>query len=410
MDLEVLGELVPAEEAPFEIVERKGAGHPDTLSDTLAEELSIAYSEHCLTRFGAVLRHQFDKLTLMCGRSEVGFGWGRMLAPIRVLINGRASPRLGDQSIPLLDIFETTTKDFFSRRFPMLRADSDLRLMVETNHSTTGGIRGGETENKASIHYRFNPRTLADLPETTMREANDTSIGCAFAPFSPLERFVKAVEGRLNSGAGKAERPWLGSDIKILAQRTGRGVAMTIAAPMLSAHTTSFDAYCDRVKTLEKDIQNFAASSESFEKLDLTINAGDDIGIRKLYMNWTGSSIESGDEGQVGRGNRFGGVIAPLRPMSMEGICGKNPVYHAGKVYSAAASEIAWRLHEEFSVPVEVYVVSQMARALHDPWKVVVRSAGPRFPKNRVIEITQETFSQFPEITRRILNREYALC
>ena len=410
MELQLFCSFVPAEKALFEIVERKGVGNPDTLSDTLAEELSIAYSEYCLSKFGAILRHQFDKLTLMCGRSEVGFGQGRLLAPIRVLINGRASPRLGDVTIPLTDIFEKTTNAFFKHRFPMLNCDSDLRLMIETNHSTTGGIRGGNAANSAPIHYRFNPRNLDDLPETKMREGNDTSIGCAFAPFSLLERFVKELEGWLNSADFKVIRPWLGSDIKLMAQRSGQSVALTIAAPLLSTHTESYEAYQSNVKILEDDIRKFSSTKYGFNDLALTINAGDDISIRKLYMNWTGSSIESGDEGQVGRGNRFGGIIAPLRPISMEGICGKNPVYHAGKVYSAAASDIAWRLHEEFGVPIEVYLISQMGRPLHDPWKIIVRSADTELPSSRVTAVASEVLGTFPEITRRILRREYPLC
>ena len=32
----------------FEIVERKGIGHPDTLSDAIAERASRYYSQYCL--------------------------------------------------------------------------------------------------------------------------------------------------------------------------------------------------------------------------------------------------------------------------------------------------------------------------------------------------------------------------
>jgi S-adenosylmethionine synthetase len=45
----------------------------------------------------------------------------------------------------------------------------------------------------------------------------------------------------------------------------------------------------------------------------------------ELYLTYTGSSIESGDEGVVGRGNRVTGLITPLRPMNIEGAIGKNP-------------------------------------------------------------------------------------
>ena len=410
MTIDILYGFVPAEEQPFEIIERKGFGHPDTMADTLAEELSIAYSRYCLSHFGAILRHQFDKLTLMCGRSEVAFGGGRITSPIRILINGRASPRLGAEQIPLNDIFLRTVQGYFAAHFPMLNVEKDLRFLIETNHSTTGGIRGEGQANEAAIHYRFNPRTLADLPETVLREANDTSMGCAYAPFSPLENLVKELEAWLNGDAFKTQRPWMGSDIKIMAYRNGKRVALTIAAPLLSGLITSFEHYSQCLSVVEREIREFARVRYAVTDLSLTLNAGDDIHIRKLYMNWTGSSIESGDEGQVGRGNRLGGVIAPLRPFTMEGISGKNPVYHAGKVYSAAAFDIASRLYSEFNIPVEVYLLSQMARPLHDPWKLLVRFARGAVPENAISAIATEVLNDFPAITNRLLEGKYVIC
>ena len=38
----------------FEVVERKGIGHPDTLCDTIAEKVSQAYSQYCLKRSASV--------------------------------------------------------------------------------------------------------------------------------------------------------------------------------------------------------------------------------------------------------------------------------------------------------------------------------------------------------------------
>jgi S-adenosylmethionine synthetase len=73
------------------IVERKGWGHPDTLADHLAERLSRVYGRYTLERFGAVLHHNFDKLALLGGACEVRYGSGRMTAPARVLVNGRAA-------------------------------------------------------------------------------------------------------------------------------------------------------------------------------------------------------------------------------------------------------------------------------------------------------------------------------
>ena len=70
----------------------------------------------------------------------------------------------------------------------------------------------------------------------------------------------------------------------------------------------------------------------------MSINTRDDAARQELYLTAIGSSIESGDEGVVGRGNRANGLISMLRPMSVEGVSGKNPVYHVGKLYNLAAT------------------------------------------------------------------------
>jgi S-adenosylmethionine synthetase len=46
---------------PFELVERKGLGHPDTICDALAEMFSRGLSRFYLARFGEILHHNVDK-------------------------------------------------------------------------------------------------------------------------------------------------------------------------------------------------------------------------------------------------------------------------------------------------------------------------------------------------------------
>ena len=53
--------------APYEMVEHKGRGHPDTLCDALAENLSITLSRFYLERFGEILHHNVDKALLLGG-------------------------------------------------------------------------------------------------------------------------------------------------------------------------------------------------------------------------------------------------------------------------------------------------------------------------------------------------------
>jgi S-adenosylmethionine synthetase len=81
MIVNIFANLEDLSKAGFEIVERKGRGHPDTLSDKLAELLSRTYCELTREKFGTILRHQFDKLTIMGGKCDVRFGGGRFCFP-----------------------------------------------------------------------------------------------------------------------------------------------------------------------------------------------------------------------------------------------------------------------------------------------------------------------------------------
>ena len=57
----------PPDERPIEIVESKGQGHPDSICDALAEELSLALSRAYLERAGAILHHEGRRRPLLRG-------------------------------------------------------------------------------------------------------------------------------------------------------------------------------------------------------------------------------------------------------------------------------------------------------------------------------------------------------
>jgi uncharacterized protein YegP (UPF0339 family) len=75
---------------PVEVVERKGAGHPDTLCDHAAEQLACRLSALHLELTGAVHHFNVDKGLLVGGAAAVGFGGGHRLHPFQIIIAGRA--------------------------------------------------------------------------------------------------------------------------------------------------------------------------------------------------------------------------------------------------------------------------------------------------------------------------------
>ncbi len=116
--------------APFEMVERKGAGHPDTICDALAEAFSRALSAHYRERFGAVLHHNVDKALLAAGASRPAFGGGEIVSPIDIYLAGRAVTEYRGVRIPVEDIGVATGRAWLSEHLHALDAERHVRLHV----------------------------------------------------------------------------------------------------------------------------------------------------------------------------------------------------------------------------------------------------------------------------------------
>jgi S-adenosylmethionine synthetase len=362
-----------------EVIERKGSGHPDTLADGMAEAISRAYSRYCLDRFGAILHHNTDKLALLGGAADVRFGHGELTAPIQVLVNGRITQSLGDQHIPVEDIVTTAAKEFLGGALPLLDTMRwvDVRPRL-TQASSPGAVTGPESgEREASRQRWFAPRTLDDLAERHRLFANDTSAGVGYFPLGIGEQLAVGIETYLSSEAFRAEHPYFGTDIKLMVVRHGAIVNLTACVPQIARETPDLDTYVARRTLARELIAETAGRIAPDHKVQVSVNTRDQDERPELYLTATGSSIESGDEGVVGRGNRANGLISMLRPWSAEGVSGKNPVYHVGKLYNLAATEAARRLHEETGVDCAVALVSQSGRDLADPWQAVVQTSGP---------------------------------
>ena len=82
--MNIVVEHAPVRLREFEVVERKGIGHPDTICDALAERFSVGLSCFYLERFGKVLHHNVDKVLLRGGGARAHFGGGEVLEPIEI--------------------------------------------------------------------------------------------------------------------------------------------------------------------------------------------------------------------------------------------------------------------------------------------------------------------------------------
>lgn len=383
----------------LEVVERKGRGHPDTLTDGLAEELSVRYCLYTRERFGTILHHNFDKVGLLGGRSEARLGDGRMLAPIRVLLNGRASDRFGSEEIPLEQLLKKWTTAFLKRELPLLETTRDLQFHYNVSTANTAGYPAVD----------FSPQSVADLRQTYQVLSSDTATVCIQHPLTPVENMVLGVERLLTSDAYREVRPWLGSDIKVMAHGSEREISITACIPQIADYVPDIGSYKSNLESITEEIQLFIPKLLPEARVDITLNTLDDFDRGSLYLTVIGSCIESGDEGMVGRGNRPSGVISTLRPFSGEAACGKNPVFFPGKVYTAAGKEIARRLHEASGARIDVWLVSQEGRPLSDPWKVLIWHDGDKLQEVIVSDTLKEVLSQIQELTESMLRREVRL-
>lgn len=397
------------DDLPYEFVERKGKGHPDTLSDGLAEYLSAKYSQYTLKKFGAILHHNFDKVGLLGGSSSVQFGSGKLVKPIRVLLNGRVSTSFGKEDIPVKNLLAEWSKEFLKQELPLINSNKDLEFLYNiSTESSPGKVRENDN-NKSARQFWFQPRGLQDLPELKNLVSNDTSLGVGYAPYSPLERLVLDIENHLNSDLYKTKNPWIGSDIKIMGFRYHKQFDVTLCVPQIANFVASLEEYKLNLLEVRKEIM-LISKKLGIETLNLFINTRDSEERGEFYLTAIGSSIESGDEGLVGRGNRVNGVISPFRPMSMEGVAGKNPVYHIGKIYYVVAQKISESIHKEFGIQNEVILVSQSGRDLLDPWIVFI-NVPENFNQNDKLEsMVNEKIKNIPLLTNDIINLKISIC
>lgn len=349
---------------PMEIVERKGLGHPDTLCDGLAENLSAVLSRHYLDRFGAILHHNVDKGLLFGGAARPACGGGTVLEPIEIYLCGRAATEFRGVKIPVDALAIEASRDWLRSRIRHLDAERHVRILP-----------------------RIRP-TSPDLAALFLRQhqagvplANDTSCGVGFAPLDDLERIVLAVERRLNAPETKAAHPALGEDIKVMGVRREGGISLTVACAMVDRHIADLAEY-QAGKAQAAALAASAAQALTRLPLEVHVNSADGSTPDSVYLTVTGLSAESGDDGQVGRGNRANGLITPYRPMSLEAVCGKNAVSHVGKIYNVIAHRAADAVVKEVGGVEEAYcfLVSRIGSPIREPqlFDVKVRLADPQ--------------------------------
>ena len=313
---------------PFEIVERKGLGHPDTICDAVMEQVAVELAQAYLKICGHVLHFNADKGLLVAGEVDCRPGGGHVITPMRLVMGDRATFEWRNKRVPVAEIVERVASIWFRQHLPHVDPLKHLTCQVE--------LRPAPAELQSVSDRRGGP------------VANDTSAAVGYAPFTPTERLVFQVEQFLNSPSFKKAFPDTGQDVKVLGVRTRGDVALTVAMPLLASAIRTGSQYFSRKAEVLKTLQSFVKQKARPRlSAEVTLNALDrrGAGVEGMYLSLLGTSAEAGDSGEVGRGNRVCGVISLRRPASAEAAAGENPVAHVGKIYNVLAHVLAEQIH-----------------------------------------------------------------
>ncbi|MBI0584123.1 MAG: methionine adenosyltransferase [Methanomassiliicoccus sp.] len=405
----------PTASGRTELVERKGIGHPDSIADGIAEAVSRALSRRYMEECGGeILHHNVDQNEVSGGQSVVWFGGGEVLEPPYILLLGRAVDeavfRDGHRvRLPVRQVAVRAAREYLKENFhdPALVRDTGF----DVSSDTIIDCRTGKGSQDLLRNYQRDAGLSGPHPS---RPANDTSFGLGFAPLTPTERLVREIghymEGGMRTRDGITAA---GKDIKVMAARDGDRITLTVACAMIASRVSSAAEYRVLMEQMVGLLEQEAAGLTEHE-VEVVINHADVGGsdnVTDHYVTVTGLSMENGDDGSVGRGNRVNGLITPYRPMSLEAAAGKNPVSHVGKLYNVLANRIACRISTEAGTDiseVRVRLLSQIGSPIERPAMASVElcaaddAAYERW-KGRAAELTALELEDIGGLTQQIV-------
>ncbi len=386
---------IPTFKKRFEIVERKGIGHPDTICDLVMNQVSIDLSKLYLKETGAIQHHNMDKALLVAGQSESNFGGGKIIKPMKMILGDRATFDIGERKLPIGDLAIQTAKEWFEKNLRFVN-DEHVEYQVEI------GVTSKELQ---SI-----------FENTSSFAANDTSVLVGYAPFTETEFIVLNTEQHINSKQFKDNFPESGEDVKVMGFRDTNHVDPTIATAFVDRFISSENQYFQRKEEMLQEINEFLKKNYSME-ITANMNCLDskNRGMSGLYLTVLGTSADSADSGQVGRGNMASRVISPSRPAGSEAPAGKNPVSHIGKIYNALSFKIANEIHTKVSGLDEVWVwmYNVIGRPVNDPKAVIVQPTivGQLHDaeKNQINEIVENNLQNIHEFCNELISGKHPI-
>jgi S-adenosylmethionine synthetase len=381
----------PIEKQQIELVERKGIGHPDSISDGLAEAVSRALCREYITKCGAVLHHNTDETQIVAGRSSPKFGGGEVLQPIYMLLVGRATKEFDGAELATESVALKAARSYL--RNTMVNIDLERDVIIDCKLGTGS----------------------SDLRDVFRRDrvpvANDTSFGVGHAPFSELENIVYNTERQLLTDL-KSRMPAIGEDMKVMGLRDGEDITLTICSGMIGRYIDDLDSYINMTQEMKTYTEELATRYTE-RNVNVFVNTADNLKASCIFLTVTGTSAEMGDDGSVGRGNRCNGLITPNRPMSMEATSGKNPINHIGKIYNLLSTQMARDIVRQVPEVQDVYIrlLSQIGKPIDQPLVAsaqIIPKEGISFAKvkSEAEVVIDDWLSNVTKITEMVIRGE----
>ncbi len=333
-------------------MERKGLGHPDFICDAIMDNVSVKLCKEYLEKVGFILHHNADKSLLVAGEVEPKFRGGNVKEPMLLILGDRATNKANDITIPVKELALQAAKEWIKSNLRFVDPENHVRYRVE--------LKPGSPE-------------LVDIfkRKGKVLGANDTSAAVGYAPMTRLERIVLKAEQYVNSALFKKKFPESGEDVKVMGLRKNNELSLTISMAFVDRYVEDEGDYFRKKNEILEDIQMFVKTNVTFDEVNIDLNTLDieGRGVGGVYLTVLGTSAESADSGEVGRGNRVNGVIPLNRPTCSEAAAGKNPVSHVGKIYNLLTHRIAVSVYEQVPGLEEVYIwlLSQIGKPIDQP-------------------------------------------
>jgi S-adenosylmethionine synthetase len=278
----------------IEVIERKGIGHPDTIADNLSERLSEELFKEYNKVYGSPKHYNVDKTMVCAGEIHKG----KFTNPVKIVFAGQYTKLKN-----IDEILEKAIKDILS---------------FEINNGMKYEV------------YNFLNNGSPDLNDIfACKKANDTSFAVGL-PESKNEKLVKDI-GNYIDNLHKTDKH-IGTDNKVMFSFDGKTKSIFIALAFIDNFKSKAE-YFKYKSQLEEKLK------KKFKIKNIQINIGDTK--ETQFLTKTGTSLEMGDSGATGRGNRRNGLITPTRPMTLEAYYGKNKITHIGRTYQDLALTMA---------------------------------------------------------------------